>query len=194
MNTERFNQAIKAFDVANAEDPNVESHEGKEFPSEVLYAKRMSQCLEELNSDASKALRLAVRSQHICRWEIARTEYPDGRKGYLSWRLRLARHHAETAGRILEDVGYENEFISRVQSLLLKKNLKHDNDAQTLEDVSCIVFLMYYFPEFAVKHDDEKLIRIIQKTWKKMSGRGHRAALALPLGPRLKLIVEKALE
>ena len=45
MNTERFNRAIKAFDVANAEDPNVESHEGKEFPSEVLYANRMSQCL-----------------------------------------------------------------------------------------------------------------------------------------------------
>ena len=50
-----------------------------------------------------------------------------------------------------------------------------------------------YFTDFATKHDEAKLIDIVRKTWRKMSPRGHEAALALTLEPALRTIVERAL-
>jgi hypothetical protein len=62
-----------------------------------------------------------------------------------------------------------------------------------LEDVVCLVFLENYFAEFAREHDEPKLIEIVRKTWKKMSDRGHQAALTLPLSDDCRRIVELAL-
>ena len=45
MNTERYQRALAAFDAANAEDPNREIAEGREYPKELLYAQRMSEML-----------------------------------------------------------------------------------------------------------------------------------------------------
>ena len=59
--------------------------------------------------------------------------------------------------------------------------MKLDPEAQLLEDVVCLVFLENYFAEFAREHDEAKLIDIVRKTWKKMSDRGHQAALELEL-------------
>ena len=39
----------------------------------------------------------------------------------------------------------------------------------------------------------EKVVSILQKTWAKMSERGHEAALALPLSPECLALVQKAL-
>jgi len=55
------------------------------------------------------------------------------------------------------------------------------------------VFLENYFAGFAQKHDQDTLVRILRKTWKKMSAKGHEAALGLELSPQLRAIVEKAL-
>ncbi|NCB60081.1 MAG: DUF4202 family protein, partial [Gammaproteobacteria bacterium] len=62
-----------------------------------------------------------------------------------------------------------------------------------LEDVICLVFLQYYFAEFAKVHDEAKLIDILQKTWRKMSEAGHQAALSLPLPDEQKTLIAKAL-
>ena len=62
-----------------------------------------------------------------------------------------------------------------------------------LEDVICLVFLESYFADFARQHDEEKLVNIVRKTWRKMSPRGHEAALELNLPPDLHAIVERAL-
>ncbi|MCR9229374.1 MAG: DUF4202 domain-containing protein [Flavobacteriaceae bacterium] len=43
------------------------------------------------------------------------------------------------------------------------------------------------------KHDDDKIISILQKTWKKMSPKGHKAALNLSLSKRGMELVSKAL-
>ncbi len=43
-------------------------------------------------------------------------------------------------------------------------------------------------------YDDEKVVDILGKTLCKMSPRGHAAALALPLAPRAKALVAKAIE
>lgn len=189
----RFQQAITRFDSANSEDPNRESWEGTEHPKELLYAQRMSAWLEKLEPHASEALKLAARCQHIRRWEIARDRYPLNRDGYHQWRSALMRFHADTAAQILREVGYDEATIARVQSLIKKERLKRDPEAQCLEDVVCLVFLENYFADFAAKHDEEKLIDILRKTWRKMSERAREAALKLDLPAGARALVEKAL-
>ncbi|MEO2054480.1 MAG: DUF4202 domain-containing protein [Nitrospira sp.] len=189
----RFRKAVAQFDAVNCEDPNQESYQGKTFPKELLYAQRMTACLAQLAPDASEALRLAARSQHIARWEIPRSNYPLDRLGYQKWRTTLNRFHAEKAGEILSILEYNDETISRVQGFLLKKHLKSDPEMQLLEDVICLVFLESYFSDFSKKHEENKMIEIVQKTWKKMSARGHEAALQLDLRPEDLALIRKAL-
>ncbi|MBM3225029.1 MAG: DUF4202 domain-containing protein, partial [Candidatus Tectomicrobia bacterium] len=174
---ERFHAAISRFDAANAEDPSTETFQGQEYPKELLYAQRMSAWLAKLAPEASEVLRLAVRCQHIQRWTIPRHTYPMDRHGYLRWRTTLAKFHAETAGTILQEVGYDDVTITRVQSLLRKESLKRDSEVQCLEDVICLVFLESYVEVFATQHDEAKILDILQKTWKKMSPRGQEVAL-----------------
>ena len=193
INSPRFQQAIDRIDAANAEDPNRESWQGVDYPKELLYSQRMTGWLERFAPDASEELRLAVAAQHIRRWESPRSDYPEGKAGYKAWRSALARFHAQTAGEILADVGYDDETIRRVQGLIRKEQIKRDTESQCLEDVACLVFLESYFADFSQKHDEAKLIDILQKTWKKMSPEGHAAALGLALPAGASELVHKAL-
>jgi hypothetical protein len=190
---ERFQAAMARFDAANSEDPNTESEGGEAIAKELLYARRMSAWLQRLESDAPEAVRLAARCQHIRRWVRPRGDYPMDRAGYKQWRKDLARFHAETAGGILREVGYDEAMVQKVGDLLIKKGLKRDPDTQLLEDVICLVFLENYFAAFSSAHDDDKIVDIVAKTWKKMSPRGHTAALALRLPPRAQALVARAL-
>ncbi|MGH8067644.1 MAG: DUF4202 domain-containing protein [Candidatus Entotheonellia bacterium] len=190
---ERFNKAIHRFDAANAEDPHLEVVEGVSYPKELLYAQRMTSWLDRFAPDASEALRLAVRCQHIRRWMMPRSQYPMDRRGYLQWRTGLAKFHADTAADILREVGYEAALIGRVQSLLRKEGLKRDPEVQCLEDVICLVFLESYCADFARQHDTAKMLPIIRKTWEKMSPRGREVARALDLSQEVHQLVEAAL-
>ena len=190
--TDRFRRAIKRFDGANAEDPNRERVDGAEQPRELVYARRMTARLDRFQPDASEAVRLAARCQHIRRWTIPRRDYPAGREGYRRWRTDLARFHASTAAAILRDVGYDEGVVARVESLLRKERLKADPEVQLLEDVICLVFLEHYLAGFAPKHDEETLVGVLRKTWRKMSDEGRRAALALDLPAGLRPLVERA--
>jgi len=186
-------EALKAIDAHNAHDPNLEELNGKKIAKELLYAQRMTAQLLSFEPEASEALQIAARAQHICRWKSPREAYPQDRTGYLKWREDLKKMHAELTGTILEDLAFSKEDIARVQFLIRKKMIKKDAESQTLEDVICLVFLQHYFEGFAAKHVDEKIIDIVQKTWKKMSPKGHRAALSLPLSEKTKELVGKAL-
>ncbi|UCH73347.1 MAG: DUF4202 domain-containing protein [Rhodospirillales bacterium] len=192
----RLEAAFAAFDEANAADPNKVAAGGREWPKELVYARQMTGWLERFAPRASEALRLAARCQHIRRWEIPRDDYPRDRIGYLKWRTELKRMHAQIAGEILELVGYDDATIGRVQSLLKKERLKSDPEAQTLEDVVCLVFLENWFADFSRQHEPGKVVDIVAKTWKKMSPAGHRAALALveDLPADARVLVERALE
>src|SRR5690606_22484791 len=130
------------------QDPNRETADGKEFPKELLYAERMSAMLERYQTNASEALQLAMRCQHIQRWKIPRSDYPMTRAGYHQWRTRLRGFHAETASAMLKDVGYDDDTIARVCSLVRKERLQQDIEAQTLEDVAVLVFLESYLEDF----------------------------------------------
>ena len=192
-NSDKFNKAIQLFDEANTADPTKEIFEGKEYPKELLYAIRMTNTLNNISPNSSEALKLAVRCQHICRWEIPRNSYEISREGYLKWRKDLKDFHAKKAADILGKIGYSEDSINAVKFLLLKKQLKKNIDTQTLEDVACLVFLEFYFLQFSEKYSENKLIGIIQKTWKKMSDKGHKAALELKFSPNALSLITKAL-
>ena len=190
----RFDDAIRGFDDANAEDPVLERVEGEDLPKELVYGRRMSRWLERLAPDAPESVKLAARAQHIRRWEVPRDTYPEGRAGYLKWRTDLHKRHADIAATILQDAGYDDETIGRVRTLLRKRGLKTDPDVQLMEDVICLVFLEHYFHDFAQKHDEEKLISIVQKTWKKMTEKAHEAALQLDYAPEDLALIQNALQ
>ncbi|RDC63023.1 DUF4202 domain-containing protein [Adhaeribacter pallidiroseus] len=190
---ERFNAAIARFDALNSEDPHTEVYNGKMYPKELLYALRMTEWLLKVEPQPSEALQLAIRSQHLRRWTIPRSEYPMDLAGYNKWRNTLRKFHADLAGQVLQEVGYSAETMDRVQFLILKRQLKIDAEVQLLEDVVCLVFLENYFLDFARQHDEEKVIDIVQKTWRKMTPRGQEIALTLPMLPEAARLVTKAL-
>lgn len=198
-NQARFNQAIAAFDALNAQDPNRDSADGDTHPKELLYAERMSAMLARYALDASEALQLAARCQHIQRWKIARASYPMTRAGYHQWRRDLRDYHAQTAQTVLKEAGYDDETIARVASLIRKQDLHSDSDMQTLEDVVVLVFLESYLQQFVDDHgdyDQAKFADILRKTLRKMSSKGRWAALntiSLPpaLAPLLQSLIDE---
>ena len=192
--SEKLGIAFRAIDDANRQDPNKVLFEGINWPVELLYGHRMTACLDRYFPDQGEAVQLAARAQHICRWQIARSAYPMDRKGYYAWRNKLKLFHGEKASEILQQIGYDEALIERVKALLSKKALKKDREVQLLEDVICLVFLQYYFEPFAAKHTEEKLIGIIQKTWRKMSGKGQQAALDIALPETLKVLILNAVK
>lgn len=181
MTQQHYQAAIAAFDKANAEDPNKEVFDGKEFPKELLYAQRMSEMQERYAPETSEAVKLAVRAQHIQRWKIPRSNYAMDKTGYMLWRTGLYKFHAETAGNLMKEAGYDDEMIARTKLIISKKNLKSDAETQMMEDIVDLVFIEHYMLAFAGQHpeyDEAKWIIIIKKTWNKMSPHAHEFALA----------------
>jgi len=193
MSGSRLTNVLAAIDAANAADPNVVMAGGEKRPSELVYAERMTEALARLYPEASEHLSIAARGQHIERWTSPRTRYPDSRVGYLKWRKELLDYHAHRLAGIMQQAGYEEGDVARVRSLVRKERIKYDEEAQALEDVICVVFLEHYFSDFAAKHEDAKLIDILQKTWAKMSPKGHEAALELDLPANARRLVAAAL-
>lgn len=183
MSTERFQNAVRKFDEYNAADPK---------QGEVLYAQRMSERLNQFKPDAAEHIQLAVRCQHIGRWQIPRNTYPDGKKGYIAWRNKLKDHHADLAAQIMAECGYDQEMIGRVQDLLEKKDLRNNPDTQLLEDVVCMVFVEFYLEDFATKHDDAKVIDILAKTFRKMTPAAIDVATRFDLPERSKVLLGRA--
>tara|TARA_R110000868_G_C10751928_1_gene753238 strand:- start:62 stop:646 length:585 start_codon:yes stop_codon:yes gene_type:complete len=193
MKPTRFETAIALIDKANSEDINTFEVAGIDYSKELLYSQRMTRKLLQFEPNASKALQIAARAQHICRWKIARDEYPMDRVGYLKWRETLKKMHGDLTADILKQVGYDDQFADRVKAIILKKLIKKNEESQTLEDTICLVFLDYYFEEFAAKHSDEKIIDILKKTWVKMSDKGHETALKLPFSEKSLALVKQAI-
>lgn len=190
-NAERLQECLDRFDAANAADPR---REPDGTPKELAYSRRMSAWLERLAPDASEEVRLAVRAQHIQRWEIPRDSYPEGRAAYLKWRRELGVFHADLAGSIMRDCGYAADTVLRVQAIIRKERFKTDPWAQQLEDVACLVFLDHYFEPFVDEQDSETIIKILRRTWLKMSAAGQRAALKIDYTPRCTELLEAALQ
>jgi hypothetical protein len=188
----RFQQALRRFDDENARDPNFVTIAGTVHPRELFYAQQLTEWVLRLCPKASEALQLAARCQHICRWMIPRNSYPMTRAGYLRWREELKRFHAQKSTELLREVGYLEEMIVRVRELNLKKNLGQDPECQVLEDALCLVTLQYQLGDLVDKMEPDKMVAILQKTWKKMSLAAQKEALGLSFSDREKNLLSKA--
>lgn len=196
---QRFERTLALFDAANAEDPNQETADGKAWPKELLYGQRMTEMLERFAPDASEAVRLACRAQHIQRWKIPRKEYAMTPEGYQSWRTTLYKFHAELAGKFMQEAGYDAEMIERVKKVVSKRGLKVNPETQMMEDVADLVFIEHYMLGFAAQkadYSEEKWLVIIRKTWKKMSDQAHAFAVSgkLKLPESLVPLILKAVQ
>lgn len=197
MTKQCFDKAKELIDVANSQDPNQEISEGKAWPKELLYSRRMLDMLERYAPDADDAMKLAARAQHIQRWKSPRSNYPMNRKGYHQWRAGLYKFHADTIADLLAKAGYDNAFIVRVTQAVGKKSVKTNPDTQLLEDVAGLVFFEHYLLDFADKHpeyDEQKWLAIIRKIWNKLSVRARHYALAghIKFPDSLAAIIQKA--
>ena len=171
----RFDRAIALFDAANAEDPNRDLGQ----PKELLYAIRMTEMIGRYAPEASEVARLAVRAQHIRRWTVPRSDYPMTKEGYIAWRTGLYKFHAETAGALMQQAGYDEDTVAKVKAAVGKRGLKINPDTQMLEDVTDLVFIEHYLLGFAQgkpDYDEAKWLDIIRKTWRKMSKRARAFA------------------
>ena len=191
--SERFADAVRQFDEENARDPNTQQEGGQARPRELLYAQRLTDWVLRLCPQASEALRLAARCQHLCRWKIPRDSHPLTRAGYLQWREALKKFHAQRAADILRRVGYPDDLIARVQQLNLKKGFPQDPETQILEDALCLLFLERQFAELARKTTEDKVINALQKAWQKMSPTARILAKTIPHEEREKGLLDKAL-
>jgi hypothetical protein len=170
-----------------------EVHRSDPEHDELAYSRSLLAWVERLVSDPSEALRLAARAQHLERWAIPRDSYPLDRPGYLRWRIAVHDRQGQRAAEICREAGCPDELCARIDKLVAKRTQKEDPEGQALEDAACLVFLDEQAPTFAERYDDDKMIGIIQKTWRKMSPAGHQLALGLPLSGRLKDLVTRAL-
>ncbi len=192
MSPDRLNAVLARIDQLNSEDPNRELVEGVPRPREVVYAERLTAWVRRLNPEASEALRIAARGQHVRRWTIPRDRYEPGRRGYLRWRETLKAIHADTVAGLMREAGFAEEEIARVRLLMSKRRLGADPDTQTLEDALCLVFLETQFADLRAKTPDGTMREILRKTWQKMSAPARAAALALPLSAEDKTFLVEA--
>jgi hypothetical protein len=189
----RFRETIAAFDALNRQDPHLIKIAGESIPKELHDALAMTRWVELLDPNASETVHLAARCQHLCRWEVPRDSYPDGRTGYLKWRTDLKKRHAQKSSEILQAHNYDSAMIDAVMAINMKDGLKSNHEVQLIEDALCLVFLECQFESYLDQWEEDKVIRILQKTWVKMSPRGHGAALKLKLSDRAGRLLQQAL-
>lgn len=171
----RLSTAFAAIDAANAQDPT--RTEGA--PDALLYGERMSAEQELLYPDAGEPLKIACRGQHVERWLLPRQDFPMDRAGYLAWRTEQGRRHAARIAGIMAEAGYDAEEIAHAGQMLMKQGIKRDPDVQALEDVACFTFIRWYLGPFAGTRAPEEMVRIVDKTSRKMSEMARARALEI---------------
>jgi len=190
---ERLRRALERIDEENMRDPNKEPWEGGVMPSAWVYGQRMTQWLFKLQPEPSPELQIAARAQHICRWEIPRDTFPANRKGYLDWRMRMYDYHAEKTLAIMQELGYDEDAQYQVNFYLHKRCLATNREVQYLEDCACLIFIEHHLLDFAKEHREQKVLRIIQKTWDKMTEQGHREVYGLELSEEAHELLDKVM-
>ncbi len=189
-----FDRAVAEFDRLNGEDPTTVKIDGEPRARSLVHADHVAGWVERLSPEASEPLRLAARCQHLMRFRFPRSDFPDGRAGYLQWRKAAARFHAAEAEQVLKRVGYDTQVISKVRRIILKQGMNLDPDVQTMEDALCLSFLEHDFTKFIDAHPDEKVLHIVRTTWEKMSdaARAEAQTLSTTLSGRAATLLREA--
>ena len=180
----RLAGALAAIDAANADDPHTIEVGGTTRPKEQAHAELMTEWVQRLDPDAHDAQLVAARAHHLRRWALPRSDYPEGRAGYLRWRTAQAKRHAAEVAEIVTAVGYDDAFAADVSAIVAKRGLATDPRVQTHEDALCLVFLQTQFDELADKLGDDHMAEVLAKTLAKMSPAARRVAQDLELSER----------
>lgn len=192
MDKARFEESLRQFDAANAQDPQQDEVAGELHPREVLFSKCVERWVRQLNPEPSESLQLAARGHTLERWAIPRSHYPMTRVGYHEWRGVVAHHHAERATEILRDAGYDKSMIERVAALTLRTLWPDDDDARTLEDADCLAFLELKLHRYVDEWGDKKTLRILKRTFAKMTPEGQTLAATVDLSPQEAELLHRA--
>lgn len=184
-----FEKSLKEFDRINRRDPRRKTVNRKSQPRELIFAQTVFAWVERLDPDASETVRLAARSHTLRRWEIPRDRYRMDTVGYHEWRSATAAHSAEAAAAVLKRAGYGESAIREVRRLITGLRRPQDADTQLLEDADCLAFLELKLGDYMTRWDEDKIRRILDGTWSKMSPIARHRALELPLDPRVKKLV-----
>jgi hypothetical protein len=172
----RFDEAVAAIDARNADDPNRIVVDGVERPKEQAHAEMVTAWVRRLDPDADEAQLLAARAHHLRRWALPRTDFAEGRAGYLRWRTEAKKRHADEVAGVLAGAGYDPTTIERVQAIITKRGLGSDPDVQAHEDALCLVFLQTQLDDLLDQLGHERTVAVLAKTAKKMSSAGLAAA------------------
>ena len=187
-----YARARQSIDAAHSADPK-RAPDGR--PAELVYADRMEAWVARLVPAAPPVLRLAARCQHLERWTVPRTTFPEGKAGYLKWRQSLYKKQAERAKELLLAAGVPASEADEAATWVSKAAMKTNAGSQALEDAACLVFLENEIDDFAAQHTDyprEKFVDILRKTWRKMSPGAQQAALSLELSAAIGVLVREA--
>lgn len=182
--TARFDAAVGAIDAANADDPVRISVDGVEQAKELAHADLVERWVRVLDPEADELQLLAARAHHLRRWVVPRSDYPEGRSGYLRWRTDHKKRQAAEVGEILRGAGYDDAEVERVATIVAKQHLATDPDVQTHEDALCLAFLQLQFDELTDQLGDDHMVEVVRKTIAKMSPAGIAAAGSIALSER----------
>lgn len=191
---DRTERALAAIDAANAEDPVKLDVDGRARPKEVVHAEVVTRWLDVVDPDADDLQRLAARAHHLRRWAVPRTDYPEGRAGYLRWRTDQKRRHADEVGEILAAEGFSPDEIARVGAIVAKRGLGTDAAVQAHEDALCLAFLELQLDPVAVQLGHDRAVDVLRKTMGKMSPRALELAGTVALSAEGEALVAEAAE
>lgn len=180
--SDRCRRVLGAIDALNAGDPTRIDYRGESVAKEPLHARLMIQWLERLDPAPDELQRVAARGHHVQRWTRPRSDYPQGRRGYLRWRADAKRFHAEVVTSLMAEAGYGSPERDRVGSIIRKEGLGRDAWVQVHEDALCLVFLDTQLDATTASLGADEMVRILERTIPKMSPEGVAAAAELELG------------
>ncbi len=193
---DKFGAAIAAIDEANAADPGmVDVRDAGPRPLALVHGELADEWVVRLHgAEVSPLWRLAARAHHLRRWELSRSNYPEGKAGYHRWKRDQRARHAADIGTLLAAHGFGDDEIELVQALVRRDGLAGgDPGAQAVEDAACLVFIETQLASVAQQLERDHLIDVIRKTARKMSPAALAAVASIPLGDAEQQLLADAL-
>lgn len=193
MGSEDHRQTIFLLQEELKKDLRHEKVLGVDGPRDFLFTKRVVDWILKLDPQASQILVLSAWGHILNRWKLTRYNYPMTTAGYHKWRKAQSRLSADDVEKILRGVGSPDETIRRVRELILKTTFPQDLESRLLEDALCLAFLEIKFESYIPEWDEEKYIRILKGTLKKMTPKAQELALQISYSPAGRDLLKKAL-
>jgi hypothetical protein len=191
--SDRYTEASAAIDAANSADPTSVVVRGSTQPLALVHGRIAVEWVHHLVPAPSELLLLAARAHHLRRWELPRSDYPEGKAGYLRWKRDQRQRHARDIAELLAPFGYSADDIASVQRWVRRDDLATDAGSQAVEDAACLVFIETQLADVATKLEHDHLIEVIRKTARKMSADALALAARIPLDDHARALLLEAL-